>query len=282
MKRYRGTEEYNLQRSSSSPRTNSCNRSKSFNLCESCCKCESLESEDTEETEEAEDSEDSRGSSSENSILLAKISECILASTCPIVSHHYFGAIDMEHRLTLSVWMLQYTIKLGWTRKVFHSSLDYLDMYMTSNFESVDLTNYQLIGCCCLWISAKFHLPNTEMDDKSMGGKVYKKKEILKTQLKILIGIHWQLSIPPLCDRVESFAFLSKKKPEEIEKLHRFGDQWCLDPYKHELGHAEALKVLQSGQWKLLTDIETAPAPQMSNRLPLYNMTKLSLLRSWK
>ena len=106
--------------------------------------------------------------------------------------------------------------------------------------------------------------------------------DFLKTQLKILIGIHWQLSIPPLCDRVESFAFLSKKKPEEIEKLHRFGDQWCLDPYKHELGHAEALKVLQSGQWKLLTDIETAPAPQMSNRLPLYNMTKLSLLRSWK
>ena len=83
----------------------------------------------------------------------------------------------MEHRLTLSVWMLQYTIKLGWTRKVFHSSLDYLDMYMTSNFESVDLTNYQLIGCCCLWISAKFHLPNTEMDDKSMGGRCTKKKK---------------------------------------------------------------------------------------------------------
>jgi hypothetical protein len=211
-----------------------------------------------------------------------KIAECILASTCPSVSNHYFGAIEMEHRLTLSLWMLQSTIELGWTRKVFHSALDYLDMYMTSNFECVDLTNYQLLGCCCLWISAKFHLPNTEMDDKSMGGKMYKKKQILKAQLQILIGIQWQLSIPPLCDRIESFALLSNKKPEEIEKLHRFGDQWCLDPYRHELGHAEALKVIESGHWKLLTDIEMAKTPQTNNRLPQYDMTILSLPCAWK
>jgi hypothetical protein len=151
---------------------------------------------------------------------------------------------------------------------------------MASNFKSVDLTNYQLLGWCCLWISAKFHLPYTEMNDKSMRGKRYKKKEIVKTQLQILAGIHWQLSIPPLCDRIESFALLSNKTPEEIEKLHRFGDQWCLHPYKHELGHAEALKVLESGQWHLLPDIETAKTSE--NRFPQYDMTNLSLLCAWK
>jgi hypothetical protein len=189
----------------------------------------------------------------------------------------------MENRLTLSLWLLEVSISFDWTRKVLQSALDYLDMFTSSNLNSILLKNYQLLGCCCLWISAKFHMPHTEVDVitlRQLCKQLYTTKEFIKEQIKILKGIQCQLSIPPLCDRIESFALLSKKTALETETLQRFGDQWCLDPHKHKLGHFEALKIVQSEQTKLLREFEIALTGDNSD-LPHYEMTALVRVPAW-
>ena len=183
-------------------------------------------------------------------------------------------------RIILVCWLTQICIEWNWNRRILHSGITYVDLYMTRQGETILLSTYQLLGICCLWISAKFHHQESEAAANlerlvEICDGTYTLSEMKEMERKILVALEWRLAIPSLFIFTESYCHLHQFDQERKELAFRMCDQWTLLPQKCVLGYRAALQALDNAE--TLLDVFSEPEnPEPGTAyLPCYDIERM-------
>lgn len=108
--------------------------------------------------------------------------------------------IDIRKRSLLIDWIMEVSSVYQFSRETYHSSILILDLFL-SIIDKLDIDKFQLIGVCCLLISAKneeYMIP--EIKNFAEATKFsYISPQILEMERHILNSLNWRIQVLSLC-----------------------------------------------------------------------------------
>lgn len=134
---------------------------------------------------------------------------------------------DLNHRMrgVLVDWLLEVHRKFKMLPSTGFLSISLLDRYLAKT--QLPRKKLQLTGCCCLWISSKYHeIYAPEMDDFIyISDNAFSEKDLMKMEIEILKTLSFTLTVPTvLCfaQRYVKVAQYYLVKPREIKIISDF------------------------------------------------------------
>lgn len=119
------------------------------------------------------------------------------------VEKNYFSTrqiyLSADMRCVLCDWMMMLSSQLNFKRETFHLAVTLLDIAL-SRLNPIRANKLQLVGVCCLIISAKFEeiaCPNIKIFAYS-AGEAYEVEEIIYFEQCLLNVLGWNLKYPTL------------------------------------------------------------------------------------
>jgi hypothetical protein len=185
----------------------------------------------------------------EKVVLAFKIARAVLRSPGPIKAGHYAHVIKPVHRSILMTWMLEICSDLHFPRRVWHASIDHVDVYMALKADVVPIAKYQLVAVASLSLAAKYYYPHAHIDAETccdLCADVFQKSEVIEMQIALLQATNFRLGEPTMLDRVQSHCLVNNIRVDS-RWLQRV-DQWLMEPDKSMLGHEAALKAILGTQ----------------------------------
>lgn len=101
-------------------------------------------------------------------------------------------------RAVLIDWLLEITSSLAYSRQTLHLAIAYADTYVATR--PVAQAKFQLLGCACLFIAAKFeevYTPRLSTIKKS-AADTFTEPQILEMEQSVLLALDWHMLPPTL------------------------------------------------------------------------------------
>jgi len=129
---------------------------------------------------------------------------------------------DLNHRMrgVLVDWLLEVHRKFKMLPSTCFLSISLLDRYLAK--KQLTRKKLQLTGCCCLWISSKYHeIYAPEMDDFIyISDNAFSEKDLMKMEIDILKTLGFTLTVPTVLSFAERYVKVAQYylvKPREIK-----------------------------------------------------------------